>query len=171
MLWAASVTRDYHHMTVLLMVTPNSSQRVPSASASDAGQWHFVNMRQVGMWTCWEDTSRFYLDEFGHSHADTTTEEVTAFNTYFFLLLFAEECAGLFSSVSVTHYLLLCIEEECPKALTFCFHPWFGQSQALCQLSRLTTVRLSSSSTAKAPPVLAQAPQFTLHGPYPLSCD
>lgn len=63
--------------------------------------------------------------------------EVTTLNALFLLLL-VEVCAALFLPVSVTHYLLLCLEKECPKALTLCFHPWFGQSQALCQLSRHT---------------------------------
>lgn len=69
----------------------------------------------------------------------------------------------------ITFYFVL--KKNAQRSLALHFHLWFGQSQALCQLSRHTTAWLSSPYTAKAPPVLAQAPQFPLHSLYPLSCD
>jgi len=48
------------------------------------------------------------------------------------------------------------------RSWPYAFPPWFGQSPALCQLSKHATS--PAVSEAKAPPVVALVPQFTLHG-------
>lgn len=86
------------------------------------------------------------------------TQEVMTLDTVFPLWL-AEVCETPFLSSSVSHYFLLCLDKKnAPRFLPFCFHLWFGQSQALCQLSRHTVAWLSSPTLPKPPPRLSPSP-------------